>query len=266
MRISAVIVARNEEENIERTIRGLVDQTVELNIVLVDDGSTDRTPELARAMGIHTLSLPFHRNSYIGNPMFPLRFNVGLDYLRRYDPEFVLIMGGDHWIPQHYVKSVIEQMGGRGSNIVVASGSIQGQPSDTPRGSGRIVSVPFWESVNRMNYPLSQGWESWLVIKARMEGYEVRHFDYPSSESRETRKGADKMLCRGRGMYALGYHPYYALARGLWLMLKRPRSGLSMIWGYFNHGGVEKLDVFDFNRERQRKRLLRRIKEKMGGI
>lgn len=265
LRVSAVIVARNEEKDIEKTIRGLQDQTVELNIVLIDDGSTDGTPELAKASGIHTLSLPFHRESYVGNPAIALRFNIGLDYLRRYSPDFVLIMGGDHWIPPDYVESVINQMGGIRSKIVVASGSIRGQPSNTPRGSGRIVNVPFWEGANRMNYPLRQGWESWLVSKALMEGYEVRHFDYPSSVSRETRKGSKKMMGRGRGMYALGYHPYYALARGFWLMLKRPRSGLSMLWGYFNHGGVEKLDVFDFNRERQRKRLFSRIKEKLTG-
>ena len=266
LRVAAVVVARDEEKHIKKTVQGLLDQTVDLDIVLVDDGSTDKTAEIARAMGITMLSLPFHRDSYVGTPAIAIRFNIGLGYVRRFNPDFVLIMGGDHWIPPDYVESVIDQMGGVGSEIVVASGSIEGQPAVSPRGSGRIVSVPFWEGINRMNYPLSQGWETWLVVKARMAGYQTRHFDYPVSKSRETRKGVHKMRGRGRGMYALGYYPYHALFRGILLMTKRPRSGLAMIQGYFfDRGGVHKLDTFDFLRAQQKARLVTRIIEKLRG-
>jgi len=64
-------------------------------------------------------------------------------------------------------------------------------------------------------------------------------------------------------MYALGYDPTYAIARGVMIMFKRPFSGLAMIFGFFFHGRVQKLDTFDFMRARQRKELLPRIKEKL---
>jgi len=260
MKVACVIVARNEEDRIENTIKSILNQTIDLKIVLVDDGSTDRTPEISKALGVNTLSLPPHRNSYIGNPAIAIRFNIGLDYIRRYSPDFVLIMGGDHEIPPDYVESIINKMG---NEIVIASGLIQGQPSSAPRGSGRIVNVEFWEKFNRMNYPINPGWESWLCSKASMEGYKVEHFNEVISYSRKGRKNTRKMYCRGRGMYALGYHPSYAIARGVMIMFKRPLSGLAMVFGFFFHGRVQKLDTFEFVRARQVKALLPRVKDKL---
>ena len=260
MKVACVIVARNEAENIANTIMSILNQTIEIKIVLVDDGSTDRTANISRSFGVPVLSLPFHRENYTGTPYLAMRFNIGLDYVRRYSPDFVLIMGGDHEIPPDYVESIINKMG---NEIVIASGLIQGQPSSAPRGSGRIVNVEFWEKFNRMNYPINPGWESWLCSKASMEGYKVEHFNEVISYSRKGRKNTRKMYCRGRGMYALGYHPSYAIARGVMIMFKRPLSGLAMVFGFFFHGRVQKLDTFEFVRARQVKALLPRVKDKL---
>ena len=265
VKVAAVIVARNEEETISDTIKGIRAQTIEVKIVVIDDGSTDRTRMFSRGLNVPTLSLPPHRGSYTGTPYLAIRFNIGLDYVRRYNPDFVLIMGGDHWIPPNYVESIINQMGGIKGNIVVASGQIKDQQAISPRGSGRIVNVEFWEKFNRMNYPISPGWESWILYKALMEGYKIQIFDQPTSISRKTKTNPKKMKGRGRGMYVMGYHPLFALARGLFIMLRNPHSGLAMLNGYFNHGDCRKLDTFDFLREIQKKRLLPRIKAKLLG-
>ena len=156
---------------IRTTIESLLAQTVKVKIVVVDDGSTDNTFFTSRLLGVPVLSLPFHRESYTGTPYLAIRFNIGLDYVRRYNPDFVLIMGGDHYLPPNYVESVIDQMGGPRGNIVIASGQIEGQRAIAPRGSGRIVNVEFWDNFNRMNYPIGPGWESWIVFKALMEGF-----------------------------------------------------------------------------------------------
>jgi rhamnosyltransferase len=46
-RPSVVVRAKNKEQTIERALRGLRDQTVETEVILVDSGSTDRTVEIA---------------------------------------------------------------------------------------------------------------------------------------------------------------------------------------------------------------------------
>ena len=65
LKVCVVMPAYNAESTLERTVsevpRPLVD-----DIILVDDGSRDRTAELARSLGVHTLVHPKNRG-YGGN-------------------------------------------------------------------------------------------------------------------------------------------------------------------------------------------------------
>jgi GT2 family glycosyltransferase len=61
-----VVRAKNKEKTIELTLRGLRDQTVETEIILVDSGSTDRTIEIARPYCDQILSIPAEEFSYGG--------------------------------------------------------------------------------------------------------------------------------------------------------------------------------------------------------
>lgn len=55
--ISVLIPARNEEENIERTLYALRDQGLNIKIFLIDDQSTDHTREKAQAVGLKNLTI-----------------------------------------------------------------------------------------------------------------------------------------------------------------------------------------------------------------
>jgi len=54
---SAVIPAYNEEETIERTVRALASTGIADEIIVVDDGSTDRTAHLAATAGAKVIRL-----------------------------------------------------------------------------------------------------------------------------------------------------------------------------------------------------------------
>lgn len=56
-KISVIIPVFNEEEHIEKTLSAL-NQSKNLEIILVDNGSTDRTAEIARKQGIKTINFP----------------------------------------------------------------------------------------------------------------------------------------------------------------------------------------------------------------
>ena len=51
--VSVIIPARDAAPTLERTLAALSDQTIgaDFEVVVVDDGSRDRTPEIARAHG-----------------------------------------------------------------------------------------------------------------------------------------------------------------------------------------------------------------------
>lgn len=254
--IAAVSIARNEEANIKAMLTSLYAQTVHIDpIVVVNDGSTDKTAEIAQSLDCIVLDLPTHKESYTGKPELAKILNVGLTFLRELNQEFdyVVIIGADHLLSPKYLETIIGRMEDN-PRLVVASGVIDDESFDlyTPRGSGRIVNYSFWLKINSLQYPIEWGWESWLYLKAQTLGLETRCFpDIHSKVSRPT--SLDKAGMWGKAMYALGYDWKYALGRCFITFLKNPRSGLSMFGNWIFHRNVEKLDIADWVNNHQKK-------------
>jgi glycosyltransferase involved in cell wall biosynthesis len=59
MRISIILPAKNEAEGLRRTLPGLRELMPDAELFVVDDGSTDQTPEIARQFGATALSSPY---------------------------------------------------------------------------------------------------------------------------------------------------------------------------------------------------------------
>lgn len=59
MRISIVLPAKNEAEGLRRTLPKLLACQPEAEIIVVDDGSTDETAQVARAFNVQVLSAPY---------------------------------------------------------------------------------------------------------------------------------------------------------------------------------------------------------------
>jgi hypothetical protein len=82
----AIVPAFNEEGAVGRVIDGIRAYDQGLEIVVVDDGSSDRTADVARARGAHVLRLPF--NLGIGGAVqtgFRYAFENGFDLAVRLD-------------------------------------------------------------------------------------------------------------------------------------------------------------------------------------
>lgn len=250
--VSTVIVARNEEENLPNVLASLNSQTLHLHkIVLVNDGSTDNTRQVALKYGCQLIDLPFHRESYAGTLKIAELLNVGLKAIRNPLPDYVLHLGADHVLSKSYVETIVSRMEAD-PNLVLASGFIKGEPSreDSPRGSGRIIRAKFWQKAGNMEYPVVWCWEEWLPFKALQMGYKIRCFlDVPSTVKRATfgERGNE-----GKTMYALGYHWQYVLGRCLLAFRKSPKIGLKIFWGWLRHKGVQRMDIAGWVNQRQK--------------
>jgi len=90
-RILAIIPAYNEEESLPSTLRELAQVRPDVDILVVDDGSTDRTAEICRSMGVPVVSLPV--NLGLGGAL-----QCGLRYAWRkgYDVAFQFDADGQH--------------------------------------------------------------------------------------------------------------------------------------------------------------------------
>jgi glycosyltransferase involved in cell wall biosynthesis len=86
LRRIAIVPAFNEEDAVGRVIDGIRAYDAGFEVVVVDDGSTDRTAAAARAHGAHVLRLPF--NLGIGGAVqtgFRYAFEEGFDLAVRLD-------------------------------------------------------------------------------------------------------------------------------------------------------------------------------------
>ena len=254
--VVAVIAARDEEEHLPNTLNSLKIQTHPIDkIIIINDGSQDDTPIIAMKYGCIVVNLPYHKDSYLSKPQLPAIWNKGFKIAEEYDPKFILISGADQIYPPNYVEKLIETMKGK---IATASGEISGQgKSKIPRGSGRLVNAEYWKKTSGMRYKVSPGWESYMINKFALCGYQSKVVGDLISIGRPLSTNPNKSLEEGRGMKAVGYHWFRATIRSLLLFFKNPKLGILMLIGYYTYRGP-RLDCSDFVREAQRNSILRR--------
>jgi peptidoglycan/xylan/chitin deacetylase (PgdA/CDA1 family) len=102
MKVSVIVPARNEEKLIADTLRSLQKQSYqgEYEIVVVDNGSTDKTAEIARSLGLRVVSA---------------NDDVGLIYARQVgndatDGDIIVQTDGDTLYPEDWLQRIVEKL------------------------------------------------------------------------------------------------------------------------------------------------------------
>jgi glycosyltransferase involved in cell wall biosynthesis len=125
----AIVPALNEARTIARVIDEIRAYDARLEIVVVDDGSIDRTGELARAAGARVLRLPF--NLGIGGAV-----QTGFRHARENEFDFAVRVDGDGQHDPAQLAAVVEPLLRGEADIVVGSRYL------SPGGRGFRSSVP----------------------------------------------------------------------------------------------------------------------------
>ena len=259
MKIVAVIAARNEQQHLPATLEALQNQTLQLHkIVVVNDGSTDLTREIAVNYNCAVVDLPFHVESYVGTPKIAYVLNVGFKHVGNPLPDYVMHLGADHVLSSEYVERIVYRME-QDAKLVLATGFITGEPSepDNPRGSGRIIKATFFQKHCNFQYPETWCWEEWLSYKILQLGFKIRCFtDIPSFVSRATfgLRGNE-----GKTMYELGYHYTSVVGRCLLSLKTSPKLSVKILWDWLRHKGLRRMEIAEWVNNMQRKRLNSRL-------
>jgi glycosyltransferase involved in cell wall biosynthesis len=112
LRVLAVVPAFNEEHSVGRTIHELLEAQPDLDVLVVDDGSWDRTAQAARDAGARVCQLPF--NLGVGGAM-----RTGYRYALRHGYDAAVQVDADGQHDPTYVKALLDGL--RTADIVVGA-------------------------------------------------------------------------------------------------------------------------------------------------
>lgn len=132
-KVLAIIPAFNEEQNIEAVIKELRAYP-QLDYVVVNDGSTDRTSDICREKGYNLINLPVNLGLAGG-------FQTGMKYAYQMGYEYAIQVDGDGQHRPEYIESMQEKME-EGYDIVIGSRFLEGRKSFSMRMIGsRLITA-----------------------------------------------------------------------------------------------------------------------------
>lgn len=116
MHLFIQIPCKNEEEQLAEVLTALptsIPGITKISLLVIDDGSTDRTVEVARAHGVeHILSFPANR--WLGTA-----FRLGVQYALEHGADIVVNTDADHQYPSHYITDLVQPIIAHQADIVI---------------------------------------------------------------------------------------------------------------------------------------------------
>ncbi len=159
MRTLVVIPCKNLEDEVGDVVRGVLGLNLGLDVVVVDDGSTDATSEAASRAGAVVLAHDVNLGKGAA-------LRTGFEYAVENDYDAVVTMDGDGQHDPGAIPDFLDALENSGADIVIgtrmhAVGDMPGLRVWTNRTTSRVVSA-----LSRQNIPDSQS--GYRLIRVRV--------------------------------------------------------------------------------------------------
>jgi hypothetical protein len=113
-RVLVVIPAFNEEKNVANVISSIRNLFPLMDILVVDDGSTDATPRIAKDAGAFVISLPF-------NLGYGAALQTGFKYALRRNYNYLIHLDADGQHEPESIRSLLREIQSGQADIVIGS-------------------------------------------------------------------------------------------------------------------------------------------------
>jgi len=265
--IPVVIPAKNEKDNLENTVNSLRKTAdyakEELFIVVVDDGSSDNTAEIAKKLNCHVVSLPDRGYSALGMPELANTHNAGFEYIDKNLPvdsyKYLMVVGADTEFEDDYLSLLIQAME-KDEKLVMCAGVLNGIKTnyDAVRGTGRLIKNSFWTKVGRRSIDKFYAWESYPILFALSHGFKARTIYEAKMTTPREPMGRVDWKNYGVQMKENGSIFIYVFLRALKRLIKHKdfKGFYRMLYGYlFSKPNLYDKNLRAYNKKRQLKRI-----------
>jgi len=228
---------RDSEKSISKVMRSVLDQTITPEeIIVVNDGSSDGTGEILESFQkefSNIVTVYETQNKTRDYSRIPTLWNMCL----KKDHDFHMIGAGDVSYEKTYAEKILAKFDSD-SNLVIASGDFEPSVGKSPHGAGRFVKQSFFFKYYE-KYPEIMGYESEILHRALIKGYDMKIFNNVKMEHHEKLGGKHNFIDWGQSMKALGYHPAYVMERCFLEFVKNNNVGrkgaMNMFWKYITY-------------------------------
>ncbi len=178
IKVSVIIPSYNEEKNIEECLKTILDQSYsEIEVIVVDDGSSDKTPEIVKKYPVKLLT-----QAHLG-PAKARNFGVS-----NTTGEILVLLDADMSFSHEFVEDLVEP---------IISGQYKGTFS-------KEEYISNWENVWSRCWNFNYGWPKQKMIPD----------DYPD-EGKDFRAILKSEFLRVNGFDDIGYTDTWSLSRKL---------------------------------------------------
>jgi glycosyltransferase involved in cell wall biosynthesis len=245
--------ARNEEAFIGSTIQSVISQTLlPERLVIVDDGSTDRTPEIVEGYAkqypwIELVRRPQRLDRSFAGKVHA--FNAGLELVNLLDIDVIGNLDSDVSFEADYLAFLMQKFS-EDPNLGVAGTPFVEEGYDSGRdsfegenhvaGACQLFRRQCFQEVGGF-IPNRAGGVDWIAVTtARMKGWKTRSFPEKRIHHHRPIGTAEKgevaaMFAHGQKDYYLGGSPIWQIFRVAYRITKKPvlTGGLALFFGYF---------------------------------
>jgi len=250
MKYVLITPARNEERFVAKTLESMVAQTLlPERWVIVDDGSTDQTPEIVQRYAVHYPWMQLVRLPQRADRSFARKvhaFNAGLERLRTLEFEVIGNLDADLSFDSDYLEFLMRKfsedprLGVAGTPFVEngydsARDSFEGE-NHVAGGCQLFRRQCFEEIGGYIGNPA--GGVDWIAVTtARMKGWKTcsfpeKRFHHYRSLGTAERGMIASAFSYGEKDYYLGGSPVWQLFRVCYQSAKHPVGGLALLAGY----------------------------------